>query len=185
VWSENQKQQRKKKFKFAQLLEVTGQEKKLGAPDTHAWLVRGQSRNVQEKSARAEQRRGDRTEQNKKKICMRIPAVDRTAKKIVHADKKRPNSACIPRKRFSTSSTGNRQKKWRAQERQQAKRNTARRRGKDWTGQRCLASACTPKKNFCALVRGGRDCTGALLSTERQQEKNKTLRAPQRDVTRQ
>jgi hypothetical protein len=69
VWSENQKQQRKKKFKFAQLLEVTGQEKKLGAPDTHAWLVRGQSRNVQEKSARAEQRRGDRTEQNKKKFA--------------------------------------------------------------------------------------------------------------------
>jgi hypothetical protein len=35
--------------------------KNLGAPDTHAWLVRGQSRNVQEKSARAQQRRSDRT----------------------------------------------------------------------------------------------------------------------------
>jgi hypothetical protein len=56
VWSENQKQQREERKKIqicAQLLEVTGQGKKMGAPDTHAWLVRGQSRNVQEKSARA------------------------------------------------------------------------------------------------------------------------------------
>jgi hypothetical protein len=86
-------------------------EKKLDAPDTHAWLVREQSRNVQEKSARAKQRRGDRTEQIKK-ICMRTPAVDRTAHKkklcaqtrndlTLHAHPEN-DSACTPRKQFST-----------------------------------------------------------------------------------
>jgi hypothetical protein len=45
---------------------------KMGAPDTHAWLVRGQSRNVQEKSARAQQRRSDRTlhAHPEKRFCM-------------------------------------------------------------------------------------------------------------------
>jgi hypothetical protein len=46
VWSENQKQQIQI---CAQLLEVAGQKKNMDAPDTHARLVRGQSRNVQEK----------------------------------------------------------------------------------------------------------------------------------------
>jgi hypothetical protein len=79
VWSENQKQQRKKIQICVQMLEVTGQEK-MGANDTHAWLVRGHSRNVQEKSARAEQRRSDRTlYAHQKKFCMHTPA-DRTEK---------------------------------------------------------------------------------------------------------
>jgi hypothetical protein len=87
VWSENQKQQRedaKRIFKFAR----SGWkrlDRKMGAPDTHAWLVRGQSRNVQEKSARAQQRRGDRTEQIKKFLHAHPCCWPNSKKKTVRA----------------------------------------------------------------------------------------------------
>jgi hypothetical protein len=84
---------------------------------------------------------------------MRTPAVDRAAhKKTGRADKKRLDSACTPRKRFST-------------------------RVKDQTGKSKKPLHAQPKKNF---LRARSDRTGETLqSAERQQQKkNKTLRAP-------
>jgi hypothetical protein len=170
VWSENQKQQIQI---CAQLLEVTGQEKKVGAPDTHARLVRGQSRSVQE-NLRALSREEVTGQNNKKNL---------------HA-----HPCCWPNKRFSTrmsSCKAKRTKNLRARQGGSdqtlhakkrfcmhtrpdkawlhAKENCARRRGGDSTGKMKKPLHAQPKKIFL----GAREVTG---QGQRSLQKN-TLRA--------